>query len=172
MFSIDYYTKRSTNRIKKEWHIILLSLYQTMYYKYHFLLFFFLKVETKENDGILLLAGGIDGKSTHAKDVARCALDLIRSCKEHSLEDLSKEISLEIGEQKNIYISYYHYSVFSFTPSFLQSFILYNPKVREDRAYMHSIFLLQLLGIIISSSSSCIIIISIILLPVSFSHQY
>ncbi|CAE1329772.1 E4.6.1.2 [Acanthosepion pharaonis] len=55
------------------------------------------KVETKENDGLLLLAGGLDGKPNHAKDVARCALDLIHSCREHSLENLSKEISLEIG---------------------------------------------------------------------------
>lgn len=59
-------------------------------------------METKENDGLLLLAGGLDGKLNHAKDVARCALDLIHSCREHSLENLSKEISLEIGN--NIYI--------------------------------------------------------------------
>lgn len=61
-------------------------------------------METKENDGLLLLAGGLDGKPNHAKDVARCALDLIHSCREHSLENLSKEISLEIGN--NMYYIY------------------------------------------------------------------
>lgn len=55
------------------------------------------KVETKENDGLLLLATGLDGELNHPNEAAKCALELIQSCEKYSRKVLGKEISLEIG---------------------------------------------------------------------------
>ncbi|XP_029639116.1 soluble guanylate cyclase 88E isoform X3 [Octopus sinensis] len=55
------------------------------------------KVETKENDGLCLIAGGLDGNSDNTSDVARCALALVNSNNTSTDKGFDENLTFEIG---------------------------------------------------------------------------
>ncbi|GAB1598433.1 soluble guanylate cyclase 88E-like isoform X1 [Argonauta hians] len=56
------------------------------------------KVETKENDGLCLIVGGLDGSHDNTGDVAKCALALVNSCdNKANNEKITFEIGMDFG---------------------------------------------------------------------------